>query len=106
MPAVAFSDSGNMMGAFHFLKHFKHNSKMIKKLKNLSKRINYLRENFKVKIKNSSIVGCEFHVCHDRNDKYIKTMATKFFLTKKKGYKNLIKLSSIGYIEGFTIFQE
>ena len=34
---------------------------------------------------------------------HIKTMATKFpFLAKnKKGYQNLIKLSSIGYIEGF-----
>ena len=39
MPAVAFSDSGNMMGAFHFVETaYKHNSKIDLEIKEFIKK--------------------------------------------------------------------
>ena len=106
MPAVAFSDSGNMMGAFHFVETaFKHNSDIDREIEELIKK-NQSSEEALIKLKNKKIlpiVGCEFQVCHDRNDKSYKDNGHQIpFLAKNKnGYQNLIKLSSIGFIEGF-----
>ena len=105
MPAVAFSDSGNMMGAFHFVETaYKHNASIdfkIEKAKNSGLNKEELRLLQKKKI--LPIVGCEFQVCHNRRDKSFKDNGYQIpFLAKnKKGYENLIKLSSIGFIEGF-----
>ena len=105
MPAVAFSDSGNMMGAFQFVETaIKHNNSVELELqvaKNRNAKKNELLLIEKKKI--LPIVGCEFQICHDRNDKTYKDNGYQIpFLAKnKKGYENLIKLSSIGFIEGF-----
>ena len=105
MPAVAISDTGNMMAAFHFMETaFKHNSA-------IDKEINALKEEESEKEKESAlekkkilpIVGCEFHVCHNRNDKSYKDNGYQIpFLAKNKnGYQNLIQLCSAGFVEGF-----
>lgn len=81
MPAVALTDLGNMFGAFKFVGAA-------------------LKEGIK------PIVGCEFFVAEERLKlKFTKDNPDKRFrqilLAKtKKGYSNLIKLSSIAYKEG------
>ena len=103
MPAVAFSDNGNMMAAFQFVETAaQHNDQIDRQIKDLDKdddaKIKQL-ENTKI----LPIVGCEFHVCHDRTDKSYKDngFQVPFLAKNKNGYQNLIKLSSLGFVEGF-----
>ena len=94
------------MGAFHFVETaYKHNSSIDLEIEELNKK-NQSSDEKVLKLENKKIlpiVGCEFQVCHDRNDKSYKDNGYQIpFLAKnKKGYSNLIKLSSIGFIEGF-----
>ncbi len=84
MPAVALTDVGNMMGAFTFVKEvLKHN------------------ETSETQIK--PIVGCEFYVCEDHQNKSVKDNGYQIVLLakNKKGYHNLSKMASIAYIDGF-----
>ncbi len=81
MPAVAITDHGNMFGAFQFV-----------------------AEANKAGIK--PIVGCEFYLVQDRHkrtftkeDKDVRYH--QLFLAKNaEGYKNLVKMCSLGFIEG------
>src|SRR5690625_3995864 len=89
MPAVAMTDHANMMGAFEFVKAVgKHNSSLKPE-----------EEHKKIK----AIVGCEFFVCENHLDKTRKDNGYQIvFLAKNKnGYQNLIKMSSIAYVDGF-----
>ncbi len=88
MPALAISDHGNMFGAFEFVAQaYKH-----------------LDEHGKPKVK--PIVGCEFYVTSDRHRKsFTKDEKDQRFhqilLAKNEtGYRNLTKLTSLGYMEG------
>lgn len=81
MPAVAMTDLGNMFGAFKFVKAAK--GAGIK-----------------------PIIGCEFYVAEERlklqftKDNPDKRFKQLLLAKSKKGYENLIKLSSIAYKEG------
>lgn len=81
MPAVAITDHGNMFGVFKFVAEA--NKKGIK-----------------------PIVGCEFYLVEDRHKraftKEVKDVRNhQLFLAKNDlGYKNLVKLCSLGYMEG------
>ena len=86
MPAIAITDHGNMFGAFKFVaESYKHNkeSEVIK-----------------------PIVGCEFYLVENRHkqqftkDDKDKRYHQLFLAKNPEGYKNLVKLSSLGYIEG------
>ena len=94
MPAVAMTDHGNMMGAFHFVnKVLGHNKDVEAKKK---KEAEEKGEEFSgTTIK--PIVGCEFFVCENRKDKSRKDNGYQIvFLAKnKKGYHNLAKMASI-----------
>jgi len=88
MPALAISDHGNMFGAFEFVAEaYKHKD-----------------ENGNVKVK--PIVGCEFYITETRHQKtFTKEQKDKrhhqILLAKnEQGYKNLVKLTSLGFIEG------
>ena len=88
MPALAISDHGNMFGVFDFVAEaYKHKD-----------------ENGNVKVK--PIVGCEFYITTNRHQKTFtkeqKDQRNHQILLAKneQGYKNLIKLTSLGYIEG------
>jgi DNA polymerase III subunit alpha len=50
-----------------------------------------------------AILGCEFFVCEDHNDKSRKDNGYQIVLLAKtkKGYHNLAKMASIAYTEGF-----
>ncbi|HEY0245309.1 MAG TPA: DNA polymerase III subunit alpha [Mucilaginibacter sp.] len=81
MKALAITDHGNMFGVFKFVAEAgKHNVK--------------------------PIVGCEFYVVDDRHKKqFTKEKKDKRYhqlmLAKNpEGYKNLVKLCSLGYMEG------
>jgi DNA polymerase-3 subunit alpha len=88
MPALAISDHGNMFGVFDFV---------AQAYKNLD-------ENGKPKVK--PIVGCEFYITADRHRKtFTKDEKDprhhQILLAKNEtGYKNLMKLTSLGYTEG------
>ena len=88
MPALAISDHGNMFGVFNFVAEAYKNKD----------------ENGKVKVK--PIVGCEFYITADRHQKtFTKEQKDprhhQILLAKnEEGYRNLIKLTSFGYIEG------
>jgi DNA polymerase-3 subunit alpha len=58
MPAVAISDIGNMMGAFHFVRDF--NSQQIGRSQKMLA-IESVKHQQKFQLK--PIVGCEFYVC-------------------------------------------
>src|SRR5215211_4833893 len=88
MPAIAITDHGNMFGVFEFVAEaYKHKN-----------------EDGSVKVK--PIVGCEFYVVKDRHQKtFTKEQKDERYhqvlLAKNKtGYQNLIKLTSLGFIEG------
>jgi DNA polymerase-3 subunit alpha len=78
MKAIAMTDHGNMMGAFHFVKEA-----MSKDIK--------------------PILGCEFNLCRDRKNKSNKDdgYQTVLLAKNKAGYHNLAKLASYANIDGF-----
>jgi DNA polymerase-3 subunit alpha len=88
MPALAISDHGNMFGVFDFV----------------SQAYKHVDANGVPKVK--PIVGCEFYLSSDRHRKsFTKEDKDKRFhqilLAKNEaGYRNLTKLSSLGYMEG------
>ncbi|MGZ0015337.1 DNA polymerase III subunit alpha [Yeosuana sp. AK3] len=99
MPAVALTDHGNMMGAFHFVKEVSFHNKAVK-AKNeaaIAKGEPPIAKEIK------PIIGCEFFVCDNHLDKSRKDNGYQIVLLakNKKGYHNLAKLSSIAYTNGF-----
>ena len=93
MPALAITDHGNMFGAFEFVAEaYKHKANPEDK------------NNKSLKVK--PIVGCEFYLVENRHKRQFtrdeKDIRYHQVLLAKNetGYKNLTKLSSLGYIEG------
>ncbi|MEO6405815.1 MAG: DNA polymerase III subunit alpha [Ferruginibacter sp.] len=88
MPALAISDHGNMFGVFEFVKEA------------------YNHKNADGSLKVKPIVGCEFYITQDRTRKTFSKEEKdprhhQILLAKNEtGYKNLVKLTSLGYIEG------
>ncbi|PKP25291.1 MAG: DNA polymerase III subunit alpha [Bacteroidetes bacterium HGW-Bacteroidetes-2] len=96
MPAIAITDTGNMMGAFHFVQAVaNHNAKA--KAIALENPENLAPKPLK------AIVGCEFFVCEDHANKNTKDNGYQIVLLakNKKGYHNLAKMASIAYTQGF-----
>lgn len=88
MPALAISDHGNMFGVFEFVKHA------------------HTLKNPDGSLKVKPIVGCEFYITENRHQKQFTKGSRdprhhQILLAKNEaGYKNLIKLTSLGFIEG------
>ena len=98
MPAVALTDTGNMMAAFHFEKAVAGYNKELKAERALAEEAG--EEFHKKEI--MPIIGCEFNVCRNLEDKSQKDNGYQVVLLakNKKGYHNLIKLASIAYTKG------
>src|SRR6476469_7485074 len=98
MPAVAITDHGNMFGVFEFVKQAWNNTKVIGKTEDG-------KDILEPVIK--PIVGCEFYVVKDRHRKTFSKEQKderyhQILLAKNKiGYQTLIKLTSLGFIEGY-----
>jgi DNA polymerase III subunit alpha len=99
MPAVAMTDFGNLMGAFHFVRDVLNQNKLAAAKNALA--IENGEEPTEVEMK--PIVGCEFNVCDNHTDKTKKDNGYQvvFLAKNKKGYHNLAKMSSIAYTDGF-----
>jgi len=84
MPAVAMTDTANMMASFHFVSAI-------------------LNHNKTAETPIKPIVGCEFNVCEDHKNKSQKDNGYQVVLLakNKKGYHNLAKMSSIAFVDGF-----
>ena len=99
MPAVALTDTGNMMAAFLFT------NAVLKKNKAIEAEIKEAEENGEKINKQiiKPIIGAELFVCKDHKDKSYKDNGYQIpFLSKNKaGYKNLSKICSQGHIDGF-----
>ncbi|WP_298138604.1 DNA polymerase III subunit alpha [Flavobacterium sp.] len=99
MPAVAMTDTGNMMGAFHFVSAVMNHNKSVKP--KIEAAIENGEEPSDAEI--IPIVGCEFNICDNHKDRTKKDNGYQvvFLAKNKKGYHNLAKMSSIAYIDGF-----
>ncbi|MEO5683588.1 MAG: DNA polymerase III subunit alpha [Chitinophagaceae bacterium] len=88
MPALAITDHGNMFGVFEFVKEA----------------YNHKGADGKPKVK--PVVGCEFYITENRHRKQFAKddkdpRHHQVLLAKNDlGYRNLVKLTSLGYIEG------
>lgn len=90
MHALAITDHGNMFGSLYF-------AECAKKayLKGLDAGLS------EEEAKMQAIIGCEMYVAEDYK-KEVRDYDHLILLCKnKKGYKNLIKLDSIAYVDGF-----
>ena len=88
MSAIAITDIGNLMGAFHFVKAVDQYNKS-------------LEENEGKPLK--SIIGVTLNVCKNHQDRSHRDDGHQIvFLAKNKnGYHNLAKLTSIAHTKGF-----
>ena len=88
MPAVAITDLGNLMGAFHFVKAVnKHNETLEHGVGNSIK----------------AIIGITINICANHLDRSHRDDGFQIVLIakNKNGYHNLAKLSSIAHTKGF-----
>ena len=99
MPAVAITDHGNMMGAFHFVKEVKAHNKSVKEKNAEALEIGETPVGKEI----TPIIGCEFFVCEDHSNKSVKDNGYQIVLLakNKKGYQHLAKMSSLAYTDGF-----
>lgn len=99
MPGVAITDTGNMMGAFHFVKAITAHNKTAQAVN--EKLLKAGKEATETLIK--PIVGVELNVCQDHTNKSQKDNGYQivFIAKNKKGYHNLAKMASIAYTDGF-----
>ncbi len=98
MPAVAITDHGNMFGVFDFVSQAWKNTKVV----------GTTAEGKEIKepvVK--PVVGCEVYLVENRHKRAFTRDEGKdkryhqLFLAKdEKGYQNLVKLCSLGYMEG------
>ncbi|MBZ0242203.1 MAG: PHP domain-containing protein, partial [Bacteroidales bacterium] len=94
MPAVGICDTGNLMGAFHFVSAVNaENARRKKQAKESQIEVSPLK----------SILGSEIYICNNLKDKTVKDNGylTPLFAKNKTGYRNLSMLSSISHTEGF-----
>ncbi len=99
MPAVALTDSGNMMAAFVFVKEISAYNKGVAERKKAAeeKGEDFTEQALK------PIIGFEVNICRNRLDKTNKDNGYPAVLLAKNkaGYHNLAKMSSMAYTEGF-----
>ncbi len=96
MAAVALTDTGNMMGAFHFVQAVANYNKSVAEMPKDE-------DGLPVAQPIKAIVGCEFFVCEDHQNKNHKDNGYQIVMLakNKNGYHNLAKMASVAYTEGF-----
>ncbi|PWL29453.1 MAG: DNA polymerase III subunit alpha [Fluviicola sp. XM-24bin1] len=98
MKAVALTDTGNMMAAFHFERAVSNHNKAVASKRAEAEENGETFDGQEI----MPIIGCEFNVCRDLHDKSVKDNGYQvvFLAKNKNGYHNIIKLASIAYTEG------
>ena len=99
MPAVALTDHANMMGAFHFVREVSNHNRNVKAKREEAEANGEAIDDKEIK----PIIGCEFYVCEDHTNKSQKDYGYQIVMLakNKNGYKNLAKMSSLAYTDGF-----
>ncbi|MCL2555652.1 MAG: DNA polymerase III subunit alpha [Firmicutes bacterium] len=95
--SVAITDHGNMYGALEFAKEAARFSSENEK----QDLFDFIKEGKEFKVK--PIIGCEVYICDDMKLKNTENKGYYHLVLLAKneeGYKNLIKLVSLGFIEG------
>lgn len=97
MPAIALTDTANMMGVFSFVKE------VLTYNKTVESHNNEIGEDEIPKQLLKPIVGCELNICENHVDKSNKDNGYQvvFLAKNKRGYHNLAKMSSIAFTQGF-----
>lgn len=90
MHALAITDHGNMFGSLYF-------AECAKKAYMKALDAGESEENAKMQ----AIIGCEMYVAEDHLSSEREYDHLVLLCKNKKGYKNLIKLDSIAYVDGF-----
>ncbi len=90
MHAIAITDHGNMFGSLYFAEGAKK-----EQMKALASGMS--EEDAKMQ----AIIGCEMYVAEDYKKQEREYDHLVLLCKNKKGYKNLIKLDSIAYVDGF-----
>ena len=90
MHALAITDHGNMFGTLYF-------AECAKKAYLKALEAGESEENAKMQ----AIIGCELYVAEDYKSQEREYDHLVLLCKNKKGYKNLIKLDSIAYVDGF-----
>lgn len=98
MPALALTDIGNMMGAFHFEKFITAHNQKIKITRKEAEEDGAPFHQKEI----TPIIGGEFYVCEDHLDKTHKDdgYLIVFLAKNKNGYRNLTKMASIAFTKG------
>jgi DNA polymerase-3 subunit alpha len=97
MPAMAITDHGNMFGVFEFVAQAWKKTKVVGKTPEG-------KDILEPEVK--PIIGCEFYLVEDRTKRQFSKddkdkRCHQLLLAKNEiGYKNLVKLCSLGYMEG------
>ncbi len=99
-PAVALTDHGNLYAAFQFWNSI---NKYNKDVKGFNEKVEKGEAEGPLKVNIKCIIGSELNVTNNRLDKNSQNNGfNQVFLAKNQtGYQNLIKLCSIGFIEGY-----
>lgn len=98
MPAVAITDHGNMFGAVEFMKA------AVRFTDPKADPFDFLREGREFKVK--PIIGCEMYMCRDMSERgenggrMPKYNHLVLLCKNETGYKNLVKLVSMAYVDG------
>jgi len=90
MHALAITDHGNMFGTLYF-------AECAKKAYMKALEAGQSEEDAKMQ----AIIGCEMYVAEDYRKEIREYDHLVLLCKNKKGYKNLIKLDSIAYVDGF-----
>lgn len=98
MNAVALTDVGNVMAAFHFEKEVSGHNKGVQARKKEAEEKGEPFDEQEI----LPIIGCEFNVCRDHTNKSEKDNGYNIVLLakNKEGYQNLIKLASYAFTQG------
>lgn len=98
MPAVALTDTANMMAAFHFEKQVTAYNNQLRAQKKAAEEKGEAFNKREI----LPIIGCEFNVCEDHLNKTVKDNGYQvvFLAKNRKGYHNLAKMSSIAFTDG------
>ena len=98
MKAVALTDTGNMMAAFHFERAVSNHNKAVQSKRQEAEENGESYDGVEI----MPIIGCEFNVCRNLHDKSVKDNGYQIVLLakNKNGYHNLIKLASMAYTDG------